>query len=579
MRIVLVLPGSGFRNSSPTSLAGGEHLGLGSIAAYLRQFGHEVAILNFQVEDALFPTLHSPTDVADRILALDPGLVGMSVTGLTIGQALVVTEEIKRRAPGLHVCWGSHQAASCAEDIMRDEPFVDSIVAGDGEIPMLRLAQALERGEPLSSVPGLWYRTSEGDAPLRVTGVKLSSAPPEVDINAIPFPARDTLEDLLRRGVNIKDARIYTSRGCPFRCTFCVYPALEFVKKWRDRTPAQIVDEVRMLHESYGITHFWFSDDNFTLPTVRGRLRALELADALIEEDLGITYRVLMRADAVDGQDELLAKLARSGLTCVYMGIESGSPRRLAYLDKHTNPDVYSRAIALVRRHRIGLQVGFIMFDPLTSWDDLEIDARFLHDTQEMYLFTNFAQVLYAYPGTPVAKQLVERGLLPKDFGYRSGYREYAYENPAIGRLADRVYAANTKERVEIDDFFRRLRMIDVPALLRGGLGRVATDIHEEVEAALLRQNERSFALFGSLLEAARAGEDPARSEALLAESLADARSTRDRLADTLRTFPGPIVAGLSALNYEGQASLQPQGSVVALGTEVRYQGVVEDCA
>jgi anaerobic magnesium-protoporphyrin IX monomethyl ester cyclase len=554
MRVVLVLPGSGFRNSSPTSLAGGEHLGLGSIAAYLRQFGHEVHILNFQVEDSLFRSPRTSQEVSERILAFDPEIVGMSITGLTISQALEVSAQIKRRSPGLHVCWGSHQAASCAADILENEHSVDTIVAGDGEIPMQKLLEALETGKPLSTVPGLWYRdfsAPENSLPgMRLMQIKLSSSPPEPDINALPFPARDTLEDLLRRDVKISDARIYTSRGCPFRCTFCVYPALSYLKKWRDRTANSIVEEIRMLSTEYGITHFWFSDDNFTLPTVRGRLRALELAESLIEAKLGITYRVLMRADAVDGQDKLIDALARSGLTCVYMGIESGSPRRLKYLDKHTNPDVYRRAIKLVRAHRVGLQVGFIMFDPLTSWDDLEIDAAFLHDTEEAYLYTNYSQILYAYPGTPVAKQLIDKGLLPPTFNYRSGYCEYGYEDPSIGRLADIMHKANDKSWVDVDDFFRRLRMIDVPGLFRLAPGKAAEDINYEVESKILDLNQKGFALLNGLLEAGRAVASEEQILRLIDSHYRYSLAKLQQLTGTFRLFPEEITRHVSALKY-----------------------------
>jgi hypothetical protein len=310
------------------------------------------------------------------------------------------------------------------------------------------------------------------------------------------------------------------------------------------------VEEIRLLSHKYGITHFWFSDDNFTLPTVRGRLRAMELAESLIGANLGITYRVLMRADAVDGQDKLIEALARSGLTCVYMGIESGSPRRLAYLDKHTNPDVYRRAIRLVREHRIGLQVGFIMFDPLTSWADLAIDARFLRDTEEAYLYTNYSQILYAYPGTAVAKQLVERRLLKADFNYRSGYCEYEYEVPAIGRLANLMHKANDKDWVDVDDFFRRLRMIDVPGLYRTKTPALAETINGEVEARILDLNGRGYGLMMDLFEL---GEKNAAEERILHaidEHYQYSLQILQELIATLRAFPEDIVAGMSALKY-----------------------------
>ncbi|MGW2373250.1 MULTISPECIES: B12-binding domain-containing radical SAM protein [Kitasatospora] len=579
MRVVLVLPGSGYRNSSPTSLAGGEHLGLGTIAAYLRQFGHEVRILNFQVEDSMFGSPCTAEHVTERVLEDDPDVVGISVTGLTISQALTVTAEIKRRKPALHVCWGSHQAASCAEDILRNEPYVDSIVAGDGEIPMLKLVDALERGEPLSTVPGLWHREveqSEGTLPL--LQIKLTSKPPEPAIDLLPFPARDTLRELIERGIPVTDARIYTSRGCPFRCTFCVYPALGYLRRWRDRSAEKIVEEIRDLRDEFGITHFWFSDDNFTLPSPRSRFRALDLAEALIQADLGITYRVLMRADSVDGQEQLMAALADSGLTCAYMGLESGSPRRLAYLDKHTDPDVYRRAVRLVRKYRIGLQVGFIMFDPFTSWEDLAIDADFLRDIEEAYLYSNLSQVLYAYPGTPIATELVEKGLLPKDFNYKSGYREYAYEQPRIGQLADVLHKAGDKKWTDVDDFYRRLRMIDVPALLRSGPADLAHEVDAAVESTIKDQSRAGHEFFMAALKAGRAGDLAAVGDLVDGHYHASTHRVRE-LTSALAAFPKEVVGRFSAFTYvsagSGPVTAATSGARPAEGSGL---GVSGDC-
>lgn len=559
MRVVLVLPGSGFRNSSPTSLAGGEHLGLGSIAAYLRGHGHDVAILNYQVEDSLAEAPHTVEQVTKRILAHEPDVVGMSITGLTIGQALVATEELKRSRPSMHICWGGHQAASCAEAILTNERCVDTIVAGDGEIPMLRLVQALDQGTPLSDVPGLWFRqTHNPRGLLSLSEVRMTSKPPEPEIDELPFPARDTLQSLIERSVPVADARIYTSRGCPFRCTFCVYPALDYLKRWRDRSPEKIVEEIRHLRDTYNITHFWFSDDNFTLPSKRSRFRALELAEVLIAEDLGVTYRVLMRADAVAGQEELMEALARSGLTCAYMGLESGSPRRLQYFDKHANPDTYRRAVQIVRKYRIGLQIGFIMFDPLTSWEDLRIDADFLYDLTEMSLYTNYAQTLFAYPGTPVATQLIDMGLLPQDFNYRSGYQEYSYLDPQIGALAC-VVEGRAQQWVRNDDFFRRLRMLDVPGLYRHHPG-IADDVNGLVEEKNAVQNQRGYDLFLALLDLGQAGrlDEAAR---LIDEHRLATEATIDELIVSLSGLPQHIVQDLSAFKY---ASLAPVDDDVA---------------
>lgn len=553
MKVVLVLPSSGFRRSSPTSATGAEHLGLGYIAAYLRQFGHEVIILNFQVEEAFSSTSLTTKYAAEKILSYNPDIVGMSITGMTISEALLIASQIKQTRPFLHICWGSHQASSCASEILKHEPCVDTITVGDGEIPWQKLLAALENGEPLSKVPGLWYRENGL--------VIFSGPPPEPDLNTLPFPSRDTLEELIQRNINISDARISTSRGCPFNCTFCVYPALGYQKRWRARTASSIVDEIKYLNKTYGISQFWFNDDNFVIPTKQGRLRVLDIAERLIKESIDITYRVLMRADAVNGQKELIETLVRSGLICVYIGIESGSPRRLGYFDKRTTPDIYRRAVELVREQRIGLQIGFIMFDPMTSWDDLEIDARFLSDIEEMYLFSNYSQVLDVYPGTPISKTLMDKGLLAKNFNYSSNYRAYSYENHKIGILADTINAAYSREWVEIDDFFRRLRMIDVPRLYRCETGSLVDDLSHEVETKIRDLNKKGTALFFYLLDLGREGADKSKILSSIRRHYHDSLKSKGEIISKLQLFPDKILKHLSALQHSKKENL-PQDTV-----------------
>lgn len=540
MNVVLVLPGSGVRLSSPTFLAGAEHLGLGSIAAYLRSLGHHITILNFQIEGSLVPLADAADYSIDRILSYDPDVIGMSITGSTIAQALRIAIGIKDKKPDLHICWGSHQASSCAYDILESESCVDTIVVGDGEIPMQHLLEIIANGGDFSQVPGLWYRENGS--------IRMTSAPPEPPLDTLPQPARDTLEYLLERNIFIKDARISTSRGCPFKCSFCVYPSLGYLKRWRARNPSDIIEEIKFLTTSYGITHFWFSDDNFLLPNRKSRQRVEKLADKLIEEDMGITYRVLMRADAVEGQGKLIAKLARSGLTCVYMGIESGSPRRLKYLEKNTGPNVYRRAIKLVRDNGIGLQIGFIMFDPMTSWDDLKEDARFLHDIQEMYLYTNYCQVLLTYPGTPLTARLVDNGLLPKGFNYKSGYRDYIYEDERIGELADIIESFNTKEQIELDDFFRRLRMIDVPCLFCGADKANADRINRDVESCVVELNEKAYDMFTKLLTIASTPGNHEELSGLLQMHYVFAFNKAKELLRLFKQYPEEVIQDLSAI-------------------------------
>lgn len=553
MRISLVLPSSDEKRSSAISQAGAEHLGLGYIAAYLRDRGRHVTIFNMQVDNYLSywelaedgPGKSNEQAVQD-ILAADPDMVGMSITGITINQALAMSYRLKELRPELFIVWGGHQAFYSARDLMAREVCVDAVVASDGEITMDRLATALEEGTDLRSITGLYLRNEKGL--MHYTG-----PPPEPELDELPEPARDTLEEMKRRGLHVTDARITTSRGCPFKCTFCVDPSLGYRVKWRARSADLVVEEMKGLVERYGIKFFWFSEDNFIPSTRRGRERAERIADLLLESGLNIGYRALMRADAIRGQRELIDKMMRSGLACIYIGVESGSPRRLEYFKKQETPEEYRVVLEMLREARVGLQIGFIMFDPFTSYEDLRIDGDFLHSVGQMYLYSNYCQTLDVFPGTEISLMLIQNGLLAADFSYDSPYDVYDWEVPSIGELGRAFMRGYGEEQIDVDKLFQRFAVVDVPALWR----QVQMGVQDEALALqvqgiadehLGRLNDLGLEFFRSALALAEQGWDEDAFEGRRKQHLEESLLIRDALARDLRQLPAEVQAQITAL-------------------------------
>jgi len=549
MKVVLVLPGNDNYRSSAISQAGAEHLGLGYIAAYARQHGHDVITLNFQVNAYLSywegleqQQTSSVENAIIEILQYDPQVVGISVTGITLTEALGISYGLKKARSNLHISWGGHQAFQSAKDILQRESAVDTIVAGDGEITFTRLLESIGNNGNIGDISGLWYRREEK--------IIFSGTPPEPNLDELPFPDRDTLQELQQRGAKVTDARISTSRGCPFKCSFCVDPSLGYRKKWRARSAKKVVEEITNLVKHYGISFFWFSEDNFIPPTRVGHRRANEIARLLIERKLDIGYRALLRADAIDGQRDLLKNLVQSGLSCVYMGIESGSPRRLAYFRKHETPELYQRVVKLLREFKIGLQVGFIMFDPLTHWEDLELDAKFLYEIKEMYLYSNFCQVLDVFPGTELSQILIQKGLLDKNFTYDSPFDEYDYEIPALGTMAHAMQSAYKENFVEIDKFFQRLRVVDLPRLWRQSARQkvIGLETLEDLFSSILKKlNQSGLDFFIEVLELAQSGWDDNRFKKCLDIYHHEVANQQETFLKEARNLPANIRGDLSA--------------------------------
>jgi anaerobic magnesium-protoporphyrin IX monomethyl ester cyclase len=552
-RISLVLPSSDEKRSSAISQAGAEHLGLGYIAAYLRDGGHHVKIFNMQVDNYLSywelaesAPPRTTEDTVAMILADEPDLVGMSITGITINEALKMSYRIKELRPNLPIIWGGHQAFYSARDLMQREPCVDAVVASDGEITMLRVVAAYEAGEPLTSITGLYLRSSEGR-------MVYTGPPPEPALDELPEPARDTLEEMISRGLKVTDARITTSRGCPFKCTFCVDPSLGYRVKWRARSAELVVQEMQNLVDRYGIEFFWFSEDNFIPSTHRGRDRAEAIANLIIESGMKVGYRALMRADAIKGQRVLIDKMMSSGLSCVYIGVESGSPRRLDYFKKQETPEEYRDVLTMLKEARVGLQIGFIMFDPLTSWDDLTIDGKFLHSVGQMYLYSNFCQTLDVFPGTEISLMLIQRGLLAADFSYDSPYDKYDWQVPEIGVLGRAYMRGYGEEQIDLDKLFQRLMVVDVPGIWRrhheGGLSlELANQVQDIADRHIGRLNDAGLQFFLDSLDLARLNWSQDRFDERRKLHIEVSLGIRDSMLAELRRLPAELVEDITCV-------------------------------
>jgi len=166
------------------------------------------------------------------------------------------------------------------------------------------------------------------------------------------------------------------------------------------------------LHRGYGVTHFWMSDDLYVSRGRVSREHALSIAEELIRRRLRVTYRILARADSFVHADGLLQTLRRSGLTTVFLGLESGSDEMLKEFNKRTTVDANRSAVCQLREEGITLQIGFIMFSPYSRLGDLAINGNFLREIGEFYRLFPATRAMDVFPGTHEVQRLQQLGLL-----------------------------------------------------------------------------------------------------------------------------------------------------------------------
>jgi radical SAM superfamily enzyme YgiQ (UPF0313 family)/predicted Ser/Thr protein kinase len=497
-RFTLVLPRTESMRSSAVSMAGAEHLGLGSIAAYLRSHGFPVTQLNYQLStffnawDGLADPRsdYSPEALAAEILRTEPDVVGLCVTSMTLLDSLRICEIIRQRRPHCILGLGGPHAILCCRELMDKFPVLDFIGMKDGERAMVLLGHALARGVFPCAIPEMVTRSKTPDRGI----MDMYRAMPK-GVADLPVPARDDLMWMLLRAP-ITECRITTSRGCNYDCTFCI-DAMRYDRMWYARTAKQTVDEMEMLNRRLGISHFWMSDDNFVTGAPSSQRRARDIADDLIARGLDVTYRVRYRSDTFLRDPELLPRLAESGLVSAFVGLEAGSEEQLDRFKKRTTVDQHKEIVAEMRELGIALQCGFIMYEPYCSFEDLEASATFLHDIREMYLESNFTHALDVFPGTEIAEQMDRDGLLHEGFDATSPYDAYDFAEPELGKLSKLIEASHDQETVTRDKWLYRYRTNLLPRVYRKLRGRVDISPWQQREEAIIGElNDANMAFF-----------------------------------------------------------------------------------
>ncbi|NLZ38280.1 MAG: B12-binding domain-containing radical SAM protein [Firmicutes bacterium] len=372
-----------------------EHLGLGYLAACLRKAGIETLIIDM-------PLLGSTAaEVIETINNNNCALIGVSITFQeSAKEVLTLVTEIKEQT-NVPIVIGGIYPTFAAKEIMTLFSSVDFIVKGEGEETLVELAQAILADGDVRRVAGLVGRAND-------ELWETADRPSVKDLDALPLPARDTLPQVLAQ---VGYASVLSSRGCYGRCTFCSVDAFfrRFGTKFRMRSAADVVAELEMLQQKYGAVNFAFNDANFICGKGRGRERAREIAELILEKGWKIKFSIQCRAD--DVEPELFALLKKAGLCKVFLGVESGSQAVLDRFQKDTTVAENLTAIKILDDLDIFIAMGFIMFDYRTSINDLNENLQFLKQVKEMTGKAYLAEIdpvskVLPFAGTKVEAEL-----------------------------------------------------------------------------------------------------------------------------------------------------------------------------
>jgi radical SAM superfamily enzyme YgiQ (UPF0313 family) len=402
-----------------------EPLNLEYLAAVLRRDGFAVRLL-----DAEFSELDVP-GILREIEADRPELIGISLmsSGALAGTLELVEGIRQGAARQSHITVGGQFPTFNTEYMLRMAPGVDSAVLFEAETAIGPLAdRVLRRGGDWRDAPGIAFRPDGGPAIHRT-----AKAPPLVDLDRLPFPSRDLLPRALQLGLN---PSVLSSRGCSGHCSFCTIHGFlreSSGKAWRGRSPANVVAEIRQLAECFEVGEIGFLDDDFIGTHGEGKARAAAIADRLIRENLQVLFNLECRPDMVER--ELFAKLRDSGLRSVFVGVESVTPATLKLFDKPSLREASFRALDTLAELGIEADVGFILYHPYSTMDEVREGFEFLKRYGQCDIHTALNR-LFVAAGAPLRERLMREGRLIAGGSGRSVIvHDYEFADPRVGTL------------------------------------------------------------------------------------------------------------------------------------------------
>lgn len=287
-------------------------LGLLYLTSALEKAGYLVDFIDYQT----FPFERPGEDLFDvdgvmRYFGEMADVVGLSCMANLLPFTILVAKRLKELYPHKTVVLGGVGPFAVEELILERFPWIDIVVRGEAEETAVKLMEVLPDTERLASVPGLSYRSPEGAI------VNTCRQKRVRDLDGLPLPAYDRLD------MRDYDAfGVISSRGCPYGCSFCsVAPVWDHKTSYRSHN--NIIEEMRHLHENYGVEQVLFQDEFF----YSGEAKIIDFCDRLIASGLPVTWKCFGRVNLVT--ERAMRRMAEAGCVQLRFGIESASDRVL----------------------------------------------------------------------------------------------------------------------------------------------------------------------------------------------------------------------------------------------------------
>lgn len=362
-------------------------------AGYAEKKGHNIILIDSPAE------VISTDETLERLQKFNPQLIVVETSTGSITKDAEFVVEVKKYFPNIHACLVGNHVTAMHKETLEQYPAVDSVARNEYEETIVDLAEHLINETNLNDVLSLTWSNGE---------VVINGARPSLkDIDSMPFAS-----EIFKRYCNPKNyffsagrfpqMMMYTGRGCPYLCTYCVYPQNFYGHTYRHRSAKSIADEFKYIEDNFPeVVEVTIEDDTFTVY----KKHTIDVCKLLVEQNNKLTWTCNVRADL---DEETMVWMKKAGCRLVIVGFESGSNEILKLMKKGLKVEQF-KAAENAKKAGLLIHACYMMGnrgETLSTMNEtLELAKKLNTDTAQFF-------PLMIYPGTEAYEWADKEGLI-----------------------------------------------------------------------------------------------------------------------------------------------------------------------
>ncbi|MFA6088459.1 MAG: radical SAM protein [Candidatus Woesearchaeota archaeon] len=328
------------------------------------------------------------------------------MTGYQIKDSLKIAKIIKKKYPSLPIIWGGWHPSILPEQTL-ENPYVDFVVRGQGDITFTELVHAIEKKETFENIKGISYKRK---------GKMIHNPDREfIDINSLPPLPYELLNletHILNSEFGARTINYYASQGCPYRCGFCADPQV-YRRKYTMLSPERIVSDLSHLKKKYKVDSIIFADSNFFISEQHTK----DFCKLCIKSKLNLKF------GQVDGRSNILARysdetwllMKKAGFVNILNGTESGSQKILDFINKDATIEDTIKLVKQSKKYGITLVCStFIGLPTQNIKKEFNTNVMFIDKLMKINNNNTYYLLTYTpYPGSPLYNLSIQQGFKP----------------------------------------------------------------------------------------------------------------------------------------------------------------------